>query len=126
MLYRNITDQILHGVKPLGVINIPDEQEDFWIMMVWWTKVHTFAPLSWTPITSVSQIQLPVDTEKMKDILMQIGIPIEHSHAEYLIQQWIDYSVTQDIPYLVDIPPSGNDEIWNPLALPDNSLPDES
>lgn len=121
MLYRNITDQILQWVKPLGVINIPDDQEDFWVMIIAGNRIQTFIPIEGDIITSPLDIKLPVNTEKMKDILTWIGVPLESEHPDYLIQQWIEYAVTEPLPYEVDhlqedAKPS---EIRD--ALPDNS-----
>jgi len=45
MLYRNITDQILFGVKPLGVINVASDQQDFGVIWVGDHWVHTFVAL---------------------------------------------------------------------------------
>jgi hypothetical protein len=121
MLYRNITDQILQWVKPLGVINIPDDQEDFWVMIIAGNRIQTFIPIEGEIITSPLDIKLPVNTEKMKDILTWIGVPLESEHPDYLIQQWIEYAVTEPLPYDVDHLPEDAKPSETRDALPDNS-----
>lgn len=121
MLYRNMTDQILHWVKPLGVINIPDDKENFWVMIIAGNRIQTFMPIEGEVITSPLDIKLPVNIEKMKDILKKIGIPLESDHPEYLIQQWIEYAVTEPLPYDVDQLPEDAKPSDIKEALPDNS-----
>ncbi len=120
MLYRNITDQILQWVKPLGVINIPDDQEDLWVMIIAGNRIQTFIPIEGDIITSPLDIKLPVNTEKMKDILTWIGVPLESEHPDYLIQQWIEYAVTEPLPYEVDYLPEDAKPSEIRDALPDN------
>lgn len=120
MLYRNITDQILQWVKPLGVIEVAPEQEDFWVMIIAGNRIHTFIPIEGEVITSPLEVKLPVNTEKMKDILTWIGVPLDSEHPEYLMQQWIEYAVTEPLPYdTTDIPDKAQPKAQH--SLPDKS-----
>ncbi len=121
MLYRNITDQILQWVKPLGVINIPDDQEDFWVMIIAGNRIQTFIPIEGDIITSPLDIKLPINQEKMKDILTWIGVQLESGHPDYLIQQWIEYAVTEPLPYDADHLPEDAKPSEIRDALPNNS-----
>lgn len=105
MLYRNISDQILFGVKPLGVIEVDPEQQDFGVIVVGDQRIQTFIPLEWQPLTSSMDIKIPINYEKMKDILTTIWVPLENDDPAYLTQQWINYAITELLPYdLWDIP----------------------
>ena len=119
MLYRNMSDQILFWVKPLGVIEVAPDQQDFWVITIAGQSIQTFLPLEGQPLTSPMDIKVPINYEKMKDILITIWIPLESDNPDYLIQQWINYSVTEPIPYdTSDIPDKAQPQRE---ALPDKS-----
>ena len=64
--------------------------------------IQTFIPIEGDIITSPLDIKLPVNTEKM-------------------IQQWIEYAVTEPLPYEVDHLPEDAKPSEIRDALPDNS-----